>query len=47
LGRPKLAVYLAGAWIALTAVLLLILLTAFGAWALGRFDVAKIPGPGA
>ncbi|QDV08501.1 hypothetical protein Poly30_40490 [Planctomycetes bacterium Poly30] len=46
-GRPKLALYLAGAWVALTAILLLTLLTAFGAWALRRFDVSRIPAPGA
>lgn len=44
-GRPNLALYLAGAWIVFTGCLLLALLTAFGAWALARFDVSRVPAP--
>ncbi len=45
-GPPGLALYLAGAWVLLTAFLLLALLTAFGAWTLARFDVTKVPAHG-
>ncbi len=47
LGLPDLAFYLVIGWIVLTGFLLLGMLTAFGAWALSRFDVARIPAPGA
>ncbi len=42
-GRPTLALYLAGAWVIAVGCLLLALLTVFGAWALARFDVSRVP----
>ena len=45
-GRPTLALYLAGAWVLVVGCSLLTLLTAFGAWALARFDVTRVPAHG-
>ena len=45
-GRPTLALYLAIGWVLFTGLLLLALLTAFGAWALARFDVSRVPAHG-
>ena len=45
-GRPVLALYVSFAWVGLSACSLLTLLTAFGAWALARFDVARVPASG-